>query len=133
MSTNISQNDLSVEAEKILKLSALKSSAKPDVKNVFKHEEKEKAFKKRYGKDVSIIVTYDHPDSELKSFDFLSEYTLRFETPKGGHYAVTEYLDHGATRDVILSYRKNGRNFENHFNRFVDAEVTLADLISEEE
>lgn len=120
-------SSLGENAESLMKLEALRSSRIPDQKNVFSREGKEEAFALRYGKTVKIAVTYDlNPDNTLK------EYTLRFETPKRYHYSVTEYLKNDVTDYVLLCYRKDGRNIENKFSRFVDAEVTLADLISQE-
>lgn len=110
----------------------IRTSRKPDTKNVFKSEEKEKAFKKRYGKKVNVSVTYDTKTDKFESMDDLSEYTVRFESDKGHHYAITEYLVNGDTDYVIFSYIVNNKNYENKFDRYVDAEITLADRISEE-
>lgn len=136
MQKNISQNDINtvrIEAENILNIKALRTSKYPDSKNVFKHEEKEIAFKKRYGKDVSITVTYEGKDgSDIKSFDDLIEYTIRFETSSREHYAITEIMDNGQTKEILFSYRKNGKNYINSYKRYIDAEITLVDFISEE-
>lgn len=136
MPMSINQNsieEIAKEAEDMLRLEALKTSKHPDSRNIFKHEEKEKAFFKRYGKKVLITVTYEGLEGQkLDSFDHLKEYTLRFQSPKNNHYAITEYLKNGDTEQVILSYRKNGRNIENSFKRHIDAEVTLADLLGDE-
>lgn len=136
MQKNISQNSLDEvqkEAEDILKIKALKVSKHPDSRDLFRHAEKENGFNKRYGKKVRIAVTYEGIEgAELKSFNDLKEYTLRFESQNRHHYAITEVLKDGGTSEVWLSYRKDGRNITSRFNRFVDAEITLADLISEE-
>lgn len=136
MQKNISQNDINtvrIEAENILNIKALRTSKYPDSKNVFKHEEKEIAFKKRYGKAVSITVTYEGKDgSDIKSFDDLIEYTIRFETSSREHYAITEIMDNGQTKEILFSYRKNGKNYINSYKRYIDAEITLVDFISEE-
>lgn len=136
MPKNISQNDIDtvrIEAENILNIKALRTSKYPDSKNVFKHEEKEIAFKKRYGKAVSITVTYEGKDgSDIKSFDDLIEYTIRFETSSREHYAITEIMDNGQTKEILFSYRKNGKNYINSYKRYIDAEITLVDFISEE-
>lgn len=136
MQKNISQSNIDEvqkEAEDILKIEALKVSKHPDAKDMFRHEDKEKGFKKRYGKEVRIAVTYEGINgADIKSFNELKEYTLRFESQKRNHYAITEVMLDGDTSEVWLSYRKDGRNITNRFNRFVDAEITLADLISEE-
>lgn len=136
MLKNINQNDIDSvkkEAENILNIKALRISKYPDVKNIFKHEEKEKAFKKRYGKDVNITVTYESKDGiDVRSFDDLVEYTMKFETPLRGHYAITEIMDKGQTKEILFSYRKNGKNYINLYKRYIDAEITLVDFMSEE-
>lgn len=115
-------------AQDILSMSALKTSKLPDQKDIFKREDKEKAFYDRYGKRVRCIVTYDLNDDGRT----LKEYTIIFESQKQRHYSLTEYLQNDVTDYVLLCYRKNGRNFESKFTRFIDAEVTLADLIAQE-
>lgn len=133
MQMNTNQNEIIKKAEQIMSVECLRTSKHPDAKNVFKAEEKEKSFKKRYGRDVKITVTYEGKDgSVLKSFDDLKEYTLRFQSAKNAHYAITEYLVNGGTDKVILSYVRNGRLIENSFNRPIDAEITLVDLIGDE-
>lgn len=98
-----------------------------DSSNIYKKESLEEAFKKRYGKSVKISVSYD-----LTEYSTLKEYTLNYKTSKGGNYFVTEYLVDDVTKSVILSFVHNGQLIQNMFKRFVDAEVTLSDLISEE-
>ena len=103
-----------------------------DDKDIFKSREKEKMFNKRYGKQVNITVSYDINTSEFKSMDDLKEYTLKFRTLKGKEYTLTEILDKGATKKVVLKYNNQGKEIKSIFLRFIDAEVTLADYIAEE-
>ena len=47
--------------------------------------------------------------------------------------AITEYFTDIETTDYcVLSCRREGRNFEYRFDRFLDAEVSLIDMIAEE-
>lgn len=137
MPMNINLNDKARTAiesvAQIADMQSLRSSKYPDTKNVFKHEAKEQAFLNRYGKKVATAITYEGKDgAQLRSFNDLLEYTIRYESPKRHHYAITEYLDGGNTKYVLFSYRHNGKNYENRFDRFLDAEVSLADKIAEE-
>lgn len=113
--------------EDIMSLEVLRTSKRPDTKNSFQHKEKEKAFKMRYGKDINTSFTYD-----LDNSNQLTEYTMRAES-NGNHYSITEYMINGATDYVIIAYHDNGKVIENRFDRYVDAEIKLADLISQEE
>jgi hypothetical protein len=113
--------------EQDLQISHVKTSKISDAKNVFKADEKEKAVKNRYGKDVKITVTYELDGNKLK------ELTLRFQSVNNKVYSITEYFTPTETTDYcILCCRRNGRNFEYRFDRFLDAEVSLIDLIAEE-
>jgi len=102
-----------------------------DDKDIFKSKDKEEAFEKRYGKKVSIDAFYDVENEPIKSFDELKAYRLKFRSGNN-EYEIDEHLKGGATDYVILRYNKNGKKIENRFNRFLDAEVSLADKISEE-
>jgi len=132
MPTNINQLNEKLEtahnrAKDIVKLTALRTSKIPDIKNAFKHEEKEKAFELRYGKKVKITVTYEMDGPLIK------EYTLRFQSEKNNHYVITEYLKNDITDYVLFGYNNNGRVIENKYNRFVDAEIALSDILAEEQ
>lgn len=126
MPTNINQSDID-RVENTLEIEALKTSRLPDTKNIFKSEEREKAFKKRYGKDIKVTITYEMNGNKLK------ELTIRFQSVKNKVYSLTEYFTDIETTDYcILCCRRNGRNFEYRFDRFLDAEISLVDMISEE-
>lgn len=129
MQTNINQNKLDKEdikkVEEALEVTAIKASKVPDAKNIFKSEAREKAFKKRYGKDVRITITYEMNGNKLK------ELTQRFQDSNNKVYSITEYFtEQEATDYCILCCRRANRNFDYKFDRFLDAEVMLADLIA---
>jgi hypothetical protein len=131
MPTNIKANDITKKEldtiEKELQISAVRSSKVSDSKNIFKSEEKEKAFKRRYKQDVRITISYELDGKNLK------EITLQFQDSKNKVYALTEYFKENQTTDyVILSCRRKERNFEYKFDRFLDAEVSMIDIMTEE-
>jgi hypothetical protein len=126
MQTNISQSD-SDRVEAIIEASHVKTSRVSDSKNIFKSEGKEEAIKKRYGKDVKITITYDMNGNKLK------ELTQRYQSVNNKVYSITEYFTEMETTEYcILCCRRNNRNFEYKYDRFLDAEVSLMDLIAEE-
>lgn len=126
MQTNINQSDID-RVEETLQVEALRTSKLPDTKNVFKSEYREKALKLRYGKDVKISITYEMNGNKIK------ELTQRYQSPNNKVYAITEYFTDVETTDhCVLSCRREGRNFEYRFDRFLDAEVSLIDMIAEE-
>lgn len=88
---------------------------------------KEQGFKSRYGKDVLITGTYEMNDDGT-----YKEVTLRIQSPKGKHYVITEYFRNNGTDYVLLCRQHENRNIETRFDRYLDAEVTISDLISEE-
>ncbi len=131
MPTNIKVNDITKEElasiESNLEISAVRKSAVSDSKNIFKSEEREKAFARRYGKDVRITISYELDGKNIK------ELTQQFQDAKNRVYALTEYFTENQTTDyVILSCRRNERNFEYKFDRFLDAEVSMVDIMVEE-
>ncbi len=127
MAITINQlNNIHKRAKEIAKLTSLRTSKYPDTKNIFKSDEKEKAFKKRYGKNVKITITYEMDGNLIK------EYTLRFQSEKGNHYVITEYLKNDVTDYVLFGYHYNGKVIENKYNRFIDAEIALSDKLAEE-
>ncbi|KYK25695.1 hypothetical protein AYK26_07705 [Euryarchaeota archaeon SM23-78] len=90
-------------------------------------EIKEKAYKKRYNRDVKIFILNG------KTEQGQHYYTLYFNTPKGTEMTLTEFYKPDFTTDYVdLSYNYKDRNIINRFKRFIDAEITLADLVSEE-
>lgn len=126
MQMNINQSDID-KIEHGLQLQAIRSSKVPDSKDIFKSKEREKAIKKRYGKDVLITITYELDGKKIK------ELTQRYQSPKNRVYAITEYFTDAQTTDhCILSCRRNGKNYEYKFDRFLDAEISLIDMIAEE-
>lgn len=126
MQTNINQSDID-RVETVLEIEAIKTSRIADTKNIFKSEEREKAFKRRYGKDVKITITYEMNGNKLK------ELTMRFQSVNNKVYSLTEYFTDIETTDYcILCSRRDGRNFEYRFDRFLDAEISLVDMIAEE-
>lgn len=126
MPMNINQSDMDrVESE--LGLEAVKTSRHPDSANVFKSEAREQAFLQRYGKAIKIIITYEMDGNKIK------ELTQRFQSANNRVYSITEYFTPTETTDYcILACRRNERNFEYKYDRFLDAEVMLADLLAEE-
>jgi len=130
MPKNINQNE-AVTKEANAKLdnkTGIRASRIADAKNIFKHKDKEKAFKKRYGKDVLIVHSYElEPDNTIR------EYTVQFQSPKRNHYSITELMEDGATVYVLLSYKKDNRNHTFKYKRYIDAEVHLADELAKEE
>lgn len=109
----------------------MRESKIKDVKDIWNAKERQKAFMKRYGKDVRISVSFDINTEKFTSMDDVSECTMRFES-KDKQYSITEFLKNGDTEKVILCYMHEGKLRENQFKRYIDAEVTLADKISEE-
>lgn len=126
MPTNINQSDID-RVESTLELEAIKTSKIPDSKNIFKSEYRESALKKRYGKDVKITISYEMDGNKIK------ELTQRYQSANNKVYSITEYFTPVETTDYcILSCRRNGRNFEYKYDRFLDAEISLIDMIAEE-
>lgn len=126
MPMNINQSDID-RVERTLEIEALKTSRLPDTKNIFKSEEREKALLRRYGKSVRIAITYEMNGNRIK------ELTQRYQSSNNRVYAITEYFTETETTNYcILSCRREGRNFEYKFDRFLDAEVSLIDMIAEE-
>jgi len=123
MKKNINQALDSAEIE--LQRNALVRSKVYDKDDRFNKEILKESFFKRYGKEVDVQVTYEMDGPQIK------EYSIEFITNK--FYSLTEQLENGLTKKVILAYRKDGRDFKHEFDRYLDAEVTLADKISEED
>jgi hypothetical protein len=85
------------------------------------------AIKLRYGKDVQISGTYElNPDGTFK------ETTINIESPKGRHYSITEYFTNNNTDYVITSKTIDNRYMEHRFDRYIDAEIQIIDLIAGE-
>lgn len=116
------------KVEKALGLSAVKTSKIPDAKNIFKREDKQNALMRRYGRELLVTVSYEMNGSKIK------ELTQQYQSANNKVYSITEYFKDDETTDFcILSCRRNGRNFEYRFERFIDAEVSMIDIIAEEE
>lgn len=116
-----------VSAKEMLVDERKRRSAVADSKEIVSCDAQEKAIKKRYGKEVKITGTYEmNPDATYK------EVTLRVQSPKNNHYVITEHF-RGNNTDYVMLYRNIGdKTVVNKFDRYLDAEVTLADLIAEE-
>lgn len=126
MKTNINQSEID-SIEQTLSIEAVKTSRIPDTKDIFKSKFREDAIRKRYGKDTKITITYDMNGKKLK------ELTQRYQSQKNKVYAITEYFTETETTDYcILSCRRSGKNYEYKYDRFLDAEVSLIDMIAEE-
>lgn len=102
----------------------------PDTKNIFKHEEKEKAFKKRYGKDVNISISYHTHNGKFESMNDIRAIRMMF-TFKNNEYYLTEYFKEADTDYVLFEYTVGSRVIKNKYDRFLDAEVSLVDKIAE--
>lgn len=125
-SIDITKEELK-KIENDLKISAVRKSAVSDSKNIFKSEDREKAFSRRYGKSVRITISYELDGKNIK------ELTQQFQDSNNRVYALTEYFTPNQTTDhVILSCRRKERNFEYKFDRFLDAEVSMVDIMVEE-
>lgn len=126
MQTNFSQSDKDL-IERSLEISHVRTSKVADAKNIFKSDEKEKAIMRRYGKNLKITITYEMDGKLLK------ELTIRYQSDNNKVYSITEYFTPTQTTDYcILCCRRAGRNYEYKYDRFLDAEVTMIDIISEE-
>lgn len=85
------------------------------------------AIKLRYGKTVQCSGTYElNPDGTFK------ETTLNIESSKGKHYSITEYFVNNNTDYVITAKTINERYMEHRFDRYLDAEIQIIDLIAGE-
>lgn len=131
MPTNINPSDITKEEleniERDLQISAVRKSAVSDAKDIFKSEAREKAFARRYGKNVRITISYELDGKNIK------ELTQQFQDDNNRVYSLTEYFTDNQTTDhVILSCRRKERNFEYRFDRFLDAEVSMVDIMVEE-
>lgn len=104
------------------------TSAVADGKTFYQAKAKADAFEKRYGKSVLCTATVElYPSGGPK------ECTLRIQSVKNHKYVIVEYINEdGNTDRALLCYTAGPRNIETTFNRYLDAEVTLADLIAEE-
>lgn len=88
-------------------------------------QQHELALKKRYGKEVKVDGS-----KELNSDNTLKWVTLNIKAK--GLYTITEFLNGNDTEKVIVTYSKNDETKQLTFNRYLDAEVTIMDLIAEE-
>jgi len=79
----------------------------------------EKAFKKRYNR----VTTIDMLDNKI---DMTS---LSIKSSKGTDFNITEYRKGGLTDYVTIGVKDK----LHRYNRYIDAEVYIADAIAEEE
>ena len=82
---------------------------------------REKAFLKRYGKTIECDVEYNMDGDNIK------DYTVTLKSPKNT-FMITEFMKDGLTKYVFLSHKDKQWNYP----RFLEAEISVADLISEE-
>ena len=90
-------------------------------------EGKEKAYKKRYNRDVKIYMTRGITEAGQKW------YSLYFNSKKGTEYVMTEFFTKDLDTDyVTLSYKHGDRVITNRFSRCLDGEISIVDKISAE-
>jgi len=82
-------------------------------------EQKEKEFKVRYGKNVEVHIAIENNDI----------YHVKIKSKKGKEYIITDKMDRGMTQYALVEY--DGK--VHRYTRFIDAEISIADLIGEEE
>ena len=82
---------------------------------------REKAFLKRYGKEVECDVEYNMDGTIIK------DYTVTLKSPKNT-FMITEFMKDGLTEYVILTYKTK----QWKHTRFIDAEITVADIMGDE-
>lgn len=99
-----------------------------DGKTYYQAKAKADAFALRYGKPILCMATVEYyPNGSPK------ECTLRVQSAKNKKYLFIETLKEDGNADhVVLCYTIGDRNIETTFNTFLEAEVTLADLIAGE-
>jgi len=91
-------------------------------------EGKEKAYKKRYNRDVKIYITRGITEAGQKW------YSLYFNSKKGTEFVITEFFTKDLDTDyVTLSYKHGDRTITNKFSRFLDAEISVCDFVAMEE
>ena len=91
-------------------------------------EGKEKAYKKRYNRDVKIFITRGVTEAGQKW------YSLYFNSKKGTEYVMTEFFTKDLDTDyVTLSYKHGDRAITNKFKRCLDAEISVVDFCASEE
>jgi hypothetical protein len=83
----------------------------------------EKAILRRYGKTVTITGKYEASPSGTPIW-----VSLDITSPKGAKYQLTDHLENGLTKKVVLTHPTG----ENTFKRYLDAEVAMIDKIAEE-
>lgn len=105
-----------------------------DKNNIFKKEGKIAALKKRYLRDFSMDISYKTKNGKFESMDDLKVQVLDI-IHKGKRFKITEYFNDndGGTDHIILEYERKGQVKSNKFFRFLDAEITMIDKISEDE
>jgi len=79
----------------------------------------ETAFKKRYNRDTSIVRSENIKDTT----------TLTIKSKKGTDISIQEFRKEGLTDYVIVKFGDK----THRFNRYIDGEVFIADLLGEEE
>ena len=82
---------------------------------------REQAFLKRYGKKVECDVEY------VKDKKILKNYSVTIKSPNNS-FIIQEFLKEGLTEYVLLTH--NNKQWKH--TRFLDAEISVADIIGEE-
>ena len=117
-STSLDKMDISVNTN---------TSDNPNKKPMANCRAHEEAILKRYGKVVRIAGTL-----ELNADGTYKETCLNIESANGKHYTITEYFKNNDTDYVVTGKVINGWFLEHIFDRYLDAEIQIIDLISEE-
>lgn len=106
----------------------MRKSKYVDTKDYFQRELKEHAFNEAYNKDIKLSFSYTAPQQLFKSFNEVSEYTVRFSTKDGKFYTITEFMEDGATKYCILGYQDR-KYQERIFDKFYQAEEKLVEML----
>jgi len=83
--------------------------------------EKEKALKKRYGKDVEV-----YSEIILNKDKTVKEARVKIKTKRD--YILTDKMENNLTREALLTIGNNTYTYD----RMLDAEIHAIDLIAEE-
>lgn len=119
--------NISLKDEELTSLDKQVTSVISGAIPVYKDVTRESAFKERYGKDVEVAMTVEqNPDKSLKTT------TIRFQSKNNKIYVIHEIFDNGDTKAALLCYNTPEKTYQYLYDRFVDAEIHLADLIAME-
>jgi len=101
---------------------------KPNHAKLQKVKELAKAFKVRYNRNVEVFraLTFNQ-DNELK------EASIHIMSKKGTRFILNEFLSDGLTDYVTITYKVDDTAKTSKYKRYIDAEISVADLIGQEE